>query len=78
MGENPKVVQELLRQSQPENDHRRLYASGQSTEARGSEQAGEDRLEKGRFQVAGPNWTMKKTGARAEVIYFVAYHSEGF
>jgi Phage integrase family len=70
-GENPKVVQELLRHASPESDHRRLHAGGQSTEARSTEQTGEDGLEKGRFKITGPNWTMKKSGGVAEVLYFV-------
>jgi len=55
----------------PESDHRRLHAGGQSTEARRTEQTGEDGLEKGRFKITGPNSTMKKSGDVAEVLYFV-------
>ena len=56
---------------QPEGDDRCLYAGSESTEARGAEQTGEDGLEKVWFQLTGPNWTMKKNGDRAEVLYFV-------
>ncbi|HMC75029.1 MAG TPA: hypothetical protein VKG87_12060, partial [Terriglobales bacterium] len=55
----------------PEGHDRRLHAGGQSTEARSTEQTGEDGFEKGRFQITGPNWTMKKSGGFAEVLYFV-------
>jgi hypothetical protein len=53
-----------------EGDHRRLYAGCQSSEAGGSKQAGEDGHEDC-FSLTGPNWTMKKTGDTAELLYFV-------
>jgi hypothetical protein len=36
-----------------------------------SEQTSENGLKKARFKVTGPNWTMKKSGGVAEVLYFV-------
>jgi hypothetical protein len=34
-------------------------------------QTGEGGFEKGRFKITGPNWTMKKSGGVAEVLYFI-------
>src|SRR6185437_5466866 len=48
-----------------------LHAGGQSTEARGTERTGENGPEKDRFKITGPNWTMKRTGDFAELLYFV-------
>jgi hypothetical protein len=56
---------------QPESDHRCLHAGGQSTEARGSEEAGEDGDEKDCLNLTGSNWIMKKNREFAEALYFV-------
>ncbi len=55
---------------QHEGDHGRLYAGCQPSETGGPEQAGENGHED-RFSLTGPNWTMKKTGDAAELLYFV-------
>jgi hypothetical protein len=67
----PKGSAGIATARKPESDHGRLYASRQSAEARGPEQAGEVGHEKDRLILTGPNWTMKKNGGFAEVLYFV-------
>jgi hypothetical protein len=59
------------------SDDRRLYAGGQLTKTRGSEQARKHGYERSRSceiarnLLSGPNWTMKENGDFVEVIYFV-------
>jgi hypothetical protein len=55
---------------QHEGDHRRIYAGSQPSETAGPEQAGQDGHED-RFSLTRPNWTMKKIGDTAELLYFV-------
>ena len=74
-GENPKVVQELLRHASLKGHDRRLHAGRWVPEAPGAKQFSqtcEERLRYGsQVRLSGSTWIMKKNGDFVEVLYFV-------